>query len=96
MPNSTLEALRDDITRRINDALNDETRKQEVIESYCTLSSQVAEGVFHNAHAADCFCGHTVHDRLWNYAYENAVLDYIRKAVHERMTREGHSIPTRR
>ena len=66
--------------------------KHEVIAEYCKLSAQVAQGVFDYEHAADCFC--QKQDPNWNYQYQDAVLDYIRAAVHEKMKRESHSIPT--
>ena len=60
---------------------------QEVITAYCELSKEVAEKIFHWSRAADCFC--SPQDENWNYQYENAVLDYIRAAVHEKMQRDG-------
>jgi hypothetical protein len=66
--------------------------KHEVIAAYCLISAQVAEGVFKYKHAADCFCGMTQLCTAWHYQYEDAVLDYVRTAVHEKMQREGHTI----
>lgn len=68
--------------------------KAKIVAEYCKLSATVAGQVFKCAHAADCFCGdfESRVGGLWNYQYEDAVLDYIREAVYERMKREGVEI----
>lgn len=72
--------------------------KQEIVKEYCRLSATVAGDVFKSRHAADCFCGEREKQlgdfgvRFWNYAYEDAVLEYIREAVYARMKSESIKI----
>lgn len=52
--------------------------KQQIIEEFCTLATEVNEKVFDYSVATDCFC--TTEDSC-DYRFEQEVLDFIKDAV---------------
>lgn len=62
-------------------------REQEIISTLCALCSDVGRKVFDHQEAHDCFCTVT----QTNFQFSQKILDYIRTAVEEKMSREGKS-----
>jgi hypothetical protein len=53
--------------------------KQQVIEQFCRLSTEVGEH-FHHHHAHDCFCM-----ERRNFAFSEEILNFIVRAVQEKI-----------
>ena len=54
----------------------------DVIRRYCRMGEKAAASLGWTE-SADCFCGdnEVVDDPLWSYAYSEAVLEFIEKAI---------------
>lgn len=61
-------------------------KKEEIIEALCKLCSTVGTEVFDNKYAHDCFCHKNTCPFEFNF--DKLILDYIKEAVQEKMTRE--------
>lgn len=67
--------------------------KYEVRAALCELADEVMRRKFDCMHPADCFCRENSHRDVIPYQFSEAVMDYIRDAVREKMTREGCPSP---
>lgn len=56
--------------------------KQQIIEEFCTLATEVNDKVFGYSVASDCFC---TKDESSDYRFEEEVLDFIKDAVKEKI-----------
>ena len=61
-------------------------RKKEVLVALCILRRCVNERVFRFQHAADCICDES--KEIVSWSDEGQVLDFITKAVMEKIERE--------
>ena len=58
--------------------------KQDVIERFCALASEVGGEVFHYSYASDCFCGKNK-PMPDGFHFDDAVLEWIEEAVRARI-----------
>lgn len=60
--------------------------KQEVIERFCKLSSDVMTRKFECEEPADCFCGQKT---SFDYRFSSEIMGYIELAVMEKIERDS-------
>jgi hypothetical protein len=59
--------------------------KQEVIEKFCILSTDVMKKVFDNQYPADCFCGEKEYH---HYQFSDEVMSFIENAIKEAIAKQ--------
>lgn len=60
-------------------------KREEVIERFCKLSSEVGEHMGHRF-AHDCFCHEGVHERSYStFQFEDPVMNFIVNAVEDKI-----------
>jgi hypothetical protein len=72
-------------------------RKQEVLSKLCALCTEVGDKVFNHHSATDCFCG-KIDTAVTpeHFHFEQPVLDFILKAVKEKIELDEHGQLMRR
>ena len=62
--------------------------RKEVLEAYCDLSSMVAEKIWDHRVESDCFRGKNVQMNNLTFEFSQAVMNFIKDAVDEKIGRE--------
>ena len=65
--------------------------KNEIISRFCKLANTVQDKKFAFSRAADCFCGENNSHFPAHFQFEDDVIDFIEKAVMEKLGRESPS-----
>jgi hypothetical protein len=68
--------------------------REEAIKEACKIVTMAYQAIGDYSHASDGFCDECEknHGPLWTYSNQGFVLEFVRQAVIEKLTRDGYTV----